>query len=663
MKTKHNKTKIVLFKLVVFLLIYSFSLVNVSWAVGSSDFEVNKAQVSYLSPNTSISQAELKMIFSYFIRMKHLNITDLLAPKPIDVSKGLVAEPLEDLEIAMEIDRLIAATITASKARDRTLPVFSDWEEFFLILKESARPILRRYLYLQKQKDELTKQSKVVETAILDQISKSSFGTATSFFRDGHEEKVAFRKGWVKKLEEYFAVLIPEKVAKGDYRLNIKSIGGANGSEAYSVAIILYDQLVEFAQKNNLSMAWVERWDIQIENYDFSFYHLLQNKLGRYEISLTQLQYIEKHFIRYRKYFNFKTKKNTAIAEFPSVLKSWMRPVYVNFSYNNFKTPEEVAAYFSKQEKANVIFSVNFFYWIRGLVSEVERGITLSLDTNFTSARVQNDGINLAAFVTVYDAQKEAASTDDLMRFYLENGKVTGNEDHIFPGISLKTAYRKINKIMENIPDEFTIKEINITKGGSLGYVWQDRYDGKIVLFMNRILFDSRKNWERKMHMILDHEWLHLKGDMNWKNKRKRLIEEAVVIAHELMLRLKEGKINEVDEDLKDLEKMAHNRADNELRESISRLIQLNRILSKEGRLTSKVLDYLINDVLEIDKGDGPFRTMVEHKIEARLGIRVDLPIEVQINRIKSLTGARIQPQLHSLQNVIYSQAQVSQAI
>jgi len=428
MKSGHNKAKRAWFKLVAFLLIYSFSLANSNWAMGLSDFEGNKAQVSYLSPNISISQAELKMIFSRFVRIKHLNIEDFLPPhKPIDVSRELVDESPEDLDIATEIDNLIAAMITSSKKIDKSPPAFADEEEFLLTLKENTRSILKRYFYLQKQKNELAKQSKAVETSILDQISNGSFGTATSFFRDGHEEEVVFRKGWVKKLEGYFAVLIPEKVAKGDYHLNIKSIGGANGSEAYSIAIILYEQLVKFAQKNHLGMAWIESWDIQIENYDFSFYHLLQNKLGRYEISLNQLEYIEKHFDRYRKYFNFKIKKRTAIAEFPPILKSWMRPVYVNFSYDNFKTPEEVAAYLCKQGKANIVFSVNFFYWIRGLVSDIEGGICSSLDTSFKHAWVQNDGINLAAFVSIYDAQKEPENIQEPVAREEVNAILTAN--------------------------------------------------------------------------------------------------------------------------------------------------------------------------------------------------------------------------------------------
>jgi len=262
----------------------------------------------------------------------------------------------------------------------------------------------------------------------------------------------------------------------------------------------------------------------------------------------------------------------------------------------------------------------------------------------------------IATFPTV-------ANTGYLMRFFLEDGQVIGNDGPIFYGITLETAKKKINKIMKSMVNELPVKEIYITMGGPLGQMWQDPSDGKILMFIHRILFDSRKNWERKMRMVFDHEKLHLKGDMNWKNKRERLIEEAVVIAHELMLRLRDRKINEVDEDLKALRKIAYDRGDDRQRESLSKLIQLNRILNKERGLTSELLDYLIDGVLKVDKADKAFRAVVELKIEARLSIRVDLPIEVQVSRINSLGGGSIQPQLHYLQDVVHYQAQVSQAI
>lgn len=68
---------------------------------------------------------------------------------------------------------------------------------------------------------------------------------------------------------------IARKAASGERRLVLKSVGGADGQEAYSLAISAERQLLWAGQDP-------DEWDVTVEAYDFNVHNLFRAARGRY---------------------------------------------------------------------------------------------------------------------------------------------------------------------------------------------------------------------------------------------------------------------------------------------------------------------------------------------------------------------------------------------
>lgn len=207
--------------------------------------------------------------------------------------------------------------------------------EFFLdyLIQKSTQKsrTLENYLDLLKE-DEAERNSLISELDSSLKIDPDSFFTC--FFR--------FLSDVVKN---YFDEQIPSKVEKQDYSWYIKSVAGAIGAEAYSIAMILHDRLETYArdklfanvpkeEREKMVEEWIKRWRITIELYDIATASLLIAKQGRYDSALIfDIQSSEVNRSQYdidllSKYFRDANEPN--LKEISPTLQTWVYPKYID---------------------------------------------------------------------------------------------------------------------------------------------------------------------------------------------------------------------------------------------------------------------------------------------------------------------------------------------
>lgn len=108
----------------------------------------------------------------------------------------------------------------------------------------------------------------------------------TAFFRK--------RTYWKSDLENYLKDLVFQKVIAGDRTISVKSVGSSEGREAYSIALLIENALVDYAEnylyekesdaekKSNLVQQWVGSWDVSLYAMDINPCHLAHCKEGIY---------------------------------------------------------------------------------------------------------------------------------------------------------------------------------------------------------------------------------------------------------------------------------------------------------------------------------------------------------------------------------------------
>lgn len=111
----------------------------------------------------------------------------------------------------------------------------------------------------------------LIKTIYLGDVDATSAGT-TWFFRN---ETI-----WRSGLEAYLDDIITRKELLGDLSLSVKSLGASTGREAYSIASVIEQRLILFAEKHifdgiktpvvrdKLINEWVDSWNIKIYAFD-----------------------------------------------------------------------------------------------------------------------------------------------------------------------------------------------------------------------------------------------------------------------------------------------------------------------------------------------------------------------------------------------------------
>ncbi|MFN7170756.1 MAG: hypothetical protein ACK4NT_05945, partial [Candidatus Omnitrophota bacterium] len=148
-------------------------------------------------------------------------------------------------------------------------------------------------------------------------------------------------------VKNYFDEQIHLKVSNEDYKWNIKSIAGATGAEAYSIAMILHDRLENYArtkifhnlpdgQREKSVKEWLERWRVVIELYDIATPSLLIAKQGRYNYA--EIFEVRSSAVPRTQYVNSLLEKYIIDTDKPNIkevypeLQAWVKPKYINLT-------------------------------------------------------------------------------------------------------------------------------------------------------------------------------------------------------------------------------------------------------------------------------------------------------------------------------------------
>ncbi len=308
------------------------------------------------------------------------NIEDLLGPaeKGYEERKAspqiLIAKnkPYESLKISRQILEYLKKDIMLKKLQmpQEIVPILLP---FFQHRAALSRKNLEEYYRLIKlESQEYEYLLGVLLESLGSLVIKAH--SISYLFRDLH---------WLRPLEDYIDGLITEKVNRKDYRLRIKSLGGADGTEAYSILAVIYERLEKYArkiifadidserQRAKLTKEWIEKWNITSEIYDQNIEALIDSlngifdevafsdkkkskyydDLGRQtrEYSFVQLQYYIK------KYFFSDKSKLRAKAE----IRKSIKPIY-----SDFNDKSQLKLLMGK--KAEVVFIIDTFQYLKG---------------------------------------------------------------------------------------------------------------------------------------------------------------------------------------------------------------------------------------------------------------------------------------------------------
>jgi len=115
----------------------------------------------------------------------------------------------------------------------------------------------------------------------------------TSFFRG--------ETYWKGDMERYLKDLVLQKVIAGDHTISAKSVGSSEGREVYSMALLIENALVDYAEnhifeketdvgkKANLVQQWVNSWDVSLYAVDINPCNLAQTKEGIYRFPYSEV--------------------------------------------------------------------------------------------------------------------------------------------------------------------------------------------------------------------------------------------------------------------------------------------------------------------------------------------------------------------------------------
>lgn len=175
------------------------------------------------------------------------------------------------------------------------------------------------------------------------------------------EQMVFFRNAeqWQPGLQGVIASLIRQKVADGDFSFTIRSIGGAQGRDAYSVAALLERELDKYArnivccdisdedEQHQAVSRWIDRWDVHVYAIDDRYRSLIIAQQGNYELEADEIAFFEAHPDLKQMFSEWVSdaRFNRATVTVNSRLKRWLRPIRADiYSYMQMLTdiPAEI---------------------------------------------------------------------------------------------------------------------------------------------------------------------------------------------------------------------------------------------------------------------------------------------------------------------------------
>lgn len=200
---------------------------------------------------------------------------------------------------------------------------------FRLRMGERNLPDLRSYAeYAGRSESEMAQIRKAVARSVT--LDENVF-TITLFFYNYYM--------WGKKIHDYLQNLIRLKIDADDYFICVKSIGSSTGREAYSMGILIYEGLVEYAsariykdvqdpdRRRKLAEAWVDRWQVRLEAYD-SYMQVLERAVrgvyGEGEMGTIREFNIEK--------FPSLVRKEGGTLTIDERLRRWLVPIYTELN-------------------------------------------------------------------------------------------------------------------------------------------------------------------------------------------------------------------------------------------------------------------------------------------------------------------------------------------
>ncbi len=107
-----------------------------------------------------------------------------------------------------------------------------------------------------------------------------------------------FRAGkkWVKPFERYLQSLITRRIQEGDLSLTFLSFPASTGAEAYSIAAVIENALIQYYQRMKLPPQglddWMAKWNVRVRAPDIALGPLFKTGRGIYDM--------ERHFAKMR---------------------------------------------------------------------------------------------------------------------------------------------------------------------------------------------------------------------------------------------------------------------------------------------------------------------------------------------------------------------------
>lgn len=182
------------------------------------------------------------------------------------------------------------------------------------------------------------------------------------FYRGGHESqttpdstyffRLAFKwPKFVKKTKEILLNLVILKYAMGDYTLPLSSLGASHGREAYSLACLTEQVLIEFAEslfedapdRGRLIQDWVDSWDVKIYALEREGERIESIVKGEYVVPFNLPSGIHPEARIFLDNPTLDTLFETTVDGSPSLkynallrikkrLRDWVQPVFCDFS-------------------------------------------------------------------------------------------------------------------------------------------------------------------------------------------------------------------------------------------------------------------------------------------------------------------------------------------
>ncbi len=174
----------------------------------------------------------------------------------------------------------------------------------------------------------------------------------TEFFRESEK--------W--ELESFLDGLLLDKWRQRDFVLRFRHLSGSDGSEPYSVAILLAQALERLHSRLGVAgslEAWIDRWDIRIDVFERRFAHLLKIREGSF-VAVNQQRHTWGK-IDAGRYFEFSGIEARA----REWLRRWIRPVYIDLA-----SPEQLDLL--TQDRYDVTFALNILLYITEVKTQQE---------------------------------------------------------------------------------------------------------------------------------------------------------------------------------------------------------------------------------------------------------------------------------------------------